>query len=110
MRAPGVVEIGKPDRQAGAAMEKGRRRPLRHAGIAVGCSRHHTLEQPQHAAHALDPIEGGDEMHLAGSRVCEADIDAAREQRGHQAFRAVHCPVRHRFPLVPPDSHKRPVR
>ena len=48
VRSPGVVEIGKPVREAGPAMEKRGRGPLRHAGIAVGGPRHHPFEQPQH--------------------------------------------------------------
>src|SRR5205807_10070877 len=59
-------------------------------------SRHHALEQAEHAAHALDAIKGRDKMHLRGAGIGEADVDAARDQCSHQTFRTVHrsTPVR----------------
>src|SRR3984893_7871354 len=60
--------------------------------IAVGGTGDHPFEKPEHAAHAIDPVEGGDEMHFRGAGVGEADIDAAADQSAHQAFRAVHEP------------------
>src|SRR5438874_4042565 len=42
---------------------------------------------------ALDPIERGNEMHLRRARIGEAHLDAAGDQRAHQALRAVHHPA-----------------
>ncbi len=35
-----------------------------HARVTVGGTRRHALEQAEHAAHAVDPVESSDEMHL----------------------------------------------
>src|SRR5438874_5913409 len=42
---------------------------------------------------ALDPIERGNEMHLRRARIGEAHLDAAGDQRAHQALRAIHHPA-----------------
>ena len=53
-----------PEPEAGAEMEQRCSRLLGHARIAVGSPRRHALEQAEHAAHAVDAIERGDEMHF----------------------------------------------
>ena len=92
----GVVQIGKAVGEPGAEMQQRRGRRALHAEIAVGGPGHHALEQAEHAAHALDPVQCGDEMHLRGAGIGEADVDAARDQCPHQTFRTVHglAPVR----------------
>ena len=90
LRLLGVVQIGEAVGEAGTEMQQGRGRRALHAVVAVGGAGHHALEQAEHAAHALDPVERGDEMHLRGAGIGEADIHAARDQRPHQTFRTVH--------------------
>ena len=97
IRLLGVVQIGKAVGEAGSEVQQRRCRRALHAEIAVGGTRHHALEQAEHAAHALDPVQGGDKMHLRGAGIGEADVNAARDQGPHQTFRTVHrsTPVRH---------------
>jgi hypothetical protein len=90
IRLLGVVQIGKAVGEPGSEMQQRGRRRAFHAEIAVGSARHHALEQPEHAAHAFDPVKGGDEVHLRGAGIGEADINAARHQGPHQTFRTVH--------------------
>ncbi len=89
-RLVGVVDVGEAVGHAWTEMQEGRRRVPGHPGIAVGGAGDDTLEEAEHAAHAVDPIERRDEMHLRRTRIGEADIDAAADQSAHQAFRAVH--------------------
>ena len=95
----GVVQVGEAIGEARPKVQQGRCRRALHAEITVGRARHHALEQAKHAAHALDPIQRRDKMHLRGTGIGEADINAARDQGPHQTFRTVHrsTPVR--------DSH-----
>ena len=99
----GVVDVRQPVGEAGAEMEQRRRRLLGHARIAVGSAGRHALEQREHAAHAVDAVERGDEMHLRGAGVGEADIHAAADQRPHQTFRAVHLFSFAQIPVRPHD-------
>ena len=89
-RLAGVVQVREPVGEAGPEMEQGRRRFSRHARVAVRGAGDDALEQREHAAHALDAVERGDEMHLRGARVGEAHVDAAGHQGAHQALGAVH--------------------
>ena len=93
----GVVQIGQAVGEAGPEMQKRRSGCALHAVIAVGGAGHHALEQAEHAAHPLDPVQCGDEMHLRGAGIGEADIHAACDQRPHQTFRTVHGLVPLRF-------------
>ena len=61
-----------------------------HARIAVGAAGHHGLGHAEDAAHALDLVERGDEMHLRRAGIGETGIDAAGEQRAHKAFGTIH--------------------
>ena len=93
----GVVQVGEAIGETGTEVQQRRGRRALHAEIAVGSPRHHPLEQAQHAAHTLDPIERGNEMHLGSAGIGEAHVNAARHQGPHQTFRTVHrsTPVRH---------------
>src|SRR5215475_8749835 len=71
-------------------MEECRRRPVEHTPVAIRSARHHPLEEGEHAAHALDFIERGDEVHLRRPRIGEADIHPTANQRAHQAFCTIH--------------------
>jgi len=90
IRLLGVVEIGKAVGQPRAEMQQRRSRCPLHAKIAVGGAGHYALEQAEHAAHALDPVQRGDKMHLRGAGIREADVDPACDQCPHQTFRTVH--------------------
>jgi hypothetical protein len=91
------VQVGEAVGEAGTEMQQGCGRLLGHARIAVGCAGRHALEQREHAAHALDAIERGDEMHFRGAGIGEADIHAAIDQRAHQTFGTVHLDPRLRW-------------
>ena len=84
------MEVGDPVAEPGAEVQKGRGRLSRHAAVAVGGSGRDTLEEAKHRAHALDLVEGRDEMHFRGAGIGEGDIDAAGQERAHQAFGTVH--------------------
>ena len=84
LRAHGVVEVRQAVGETGPEVKKSAGRPIQHAGIAVGGTRHHPLEQPEDAAHALDPVEGGHEMHLRGAGIREADLDMVLPQGREQ--------------------------
>ena len=101
-RLVGVVDVGEPVGEARPEMQQGRGRVVGHAVIAVGGAGHDALEQPQDAAHAVDPVERRDKMHLRGAGVREAHIDAAADQGPHQAFRAVH-------PIISAPASPRPA-
>lgn len=90
---PGVVQVGEPIAQTGAEMEEGGRRPAGHPCIAVGCTGRHPFEQGEHAVHGLDLVEGGDEVHLRGARVHEADIDSVVDEGAHERIGSVHLPA-----------------
>ena len=89
-RLLGVVQIGDAVAQPRPEMQQRRGRLVGHAGIAVRRTGRHALEQAQHATHAIDPVEGGNEVHFRGAGIGEADIDSARLQGPHQTFSAVH--------------------
>ena len=86
-----VVQAGQAVGQARAAMQQGAGRLVGHAPVAVGAAGDDVLLQAEDAAHARDAVQRGDEMHLAGAGVGEADIDAAAQQRLDQAFGSVHA-------------------
>ena len=62
-----------------------------HAGVAVGGAGGDALEQGQHAAHLGHVVEGGDEVHLRGAGVREADVDAGVDERADEGLGAVHA-------------------
>ena len=98
-----VVQVGEAVAEAGPEMEQRRGRLVGHAGIAVRGAGRAALEQAQDAAHAVDAVERGHEMHLGRAGIGEGDLDAARDQGAHEALGAVHS-ARRRFAL----RHTRP--
>ena len=94
-RLVGVVQIGEAVAQPRPEMQQGRRRLVGHAPVAVGGAGDDALEQPEHTADTLDPVQGRDEMHLGGAGVGEADFDAAGHQGPRQTFSAVHFVLFH---------------
>src|ERR671922_29521 len=70
-------------------VQKRCRWPVEHTPVAIRRARDHPLKEGEHAAHALDLIERGDEVHFRGSRIGEAHVHPAANQRVHQAFGTV---------------------
>ena len=81
VRPPGIVEIREGIAHPRTEVQERRGRHVAHAPVAVRRAGHDALEQGEHAAHALHPVECGDELHLGGARIGETDFDTAREQR-----------------------------
>ena len=88
--AAGVVQVGDAVAEPGTEVQQRRRRPVGHAGVAVGGAGDDALEQPEHGPHLGDVVERGDEVHLRGARVREADVDARVDERADQGLGAVH--------------------
>ena len=91
------MQVGQPVPEAGAEVEEGGGRPAGDPGVAVGRAGGDALEEGEHAAHGRHPVEGGDEVHLGGAGVGEADVDARADERAEEGVRTVH-----RSPPVPP--------
>ena len=89
-RLLGVVQVGRRVGQTGTEMQQGRGGLVGHAVVAVGRATAYAFEEAEHAAHALDAIEGTDEMHLRRAGIGEADFDAALDQGPNQTLRSVH--------------------
>ena len=85
-----IVQTSKTVGEAGAAMQQGASGLFGHPPISVGGTGDDVFLQAEDAFHAGNAIQRGDEMHLAGPRVGETDLDPAAEQRVHQAFGSVH--------------------
>ena len=85
-----VVQIGQPVAQARPQVQQGGGRLAGEPVIAVGRAGDHALEQAQHAAHALDLVQGRNEVHFGRAGVAEADLHFARHERAHQTFGSVH--------------------
>jgi hypothetical protein len=60
-----------------------------HACVAVGRTGSHALEQRQYGTHPGFAIQRGDEVHLTGAGVGEADLDAGIGQGFQQGLSAV---------------------
>jgi hypothetical protein len=71
------VEVGEAVAEAGAEVQQHRGGLVGHAGVAVGGTGGHALEQPEDAPHLGHVVERGDEVHLGGAGVHEAHVDAA---------------------------------
>jgi hypothetical protein len=93
-RAARVVKIGEPVGQAGAEVQQRGGRLFGHATVAIGHPRHCAFEQAEDRAHAVDTIERGDEVHLRGARIAEADFDTAVDEGSDEALCAVHAEPR----------------
>ena len=92
-RRPGpsrVVQVGQPVAQSRSEVQQRRRRASSHPAVPVGRARGHALEEAEHAAHGGHVVEGGDEVHLRGAGVGEADVDAGVDQGREQGAGAVH--------------------
>ena len=89
-RASGIVKIRQGIRQSRSQVQQRRRRFVGHTCIAIGSARDHAFEQAEYAAHACDPIDSRDELHLGSARVHETDFDPAMHQGVQQAFSAIH--------------------
>ena len=85
-----IVQVGQRVAEARPKVQQGRRGFSGHSGIAVGGAADDAFEQAEDAAHAVDLVERRHEMHLRGARICETDVDAALQQRMHQALGSVH--------------------
>jgi hypothetical protein len=90
MRAARIVHIGDAVGETRPAVEQRRRRLAGHAAVAVGRAGHHGFGHAEDAAHALDLVQRGDEMHFGGAGVGKTGIHAAGEQRADEAFGAIH--------------------
>jgi hypothetical protein len=87
-----VVQVRKAVAEAAAEVQQRRRRLPGHPRVAVGGAGRDAFEQRQHRAHARLVVERGDEVHLAGAGVGEADLDAGVGEGLDQGLGA----VRHR--------------
>ena len=85
-----VVEVGEAIALPGTEMQQDCGRAIGDAPVAISRSCRHALEEGKDATHGWDVVEGGDEVHLGGSRVGEADINAASDERGEQGLCTVH--------------------
>ena len=86
----GVVQVGQAVAEAGAEVQQHRGRAAGHAGVAVGRAGGDALEQGEHAAHLRHVVERGDEVHLRGAGVHEADVDPGVDEGADQGLCAVH--------------------
>jgi len=85
-----VVEVCQAVAKTGSQMQQRRGRSAGHAEEAIGRSGHHRLMQTQHAPHALDLVERGDEMHLRRAGIGKTDIDAFGDQRTNKTLGTIH--------------------
>ena len=93
---PGVVQVGQPVAEAGPEVQQRGRRAPGDAPVPVGGAGDDALEEAEDAPHGRHVVERGDEVHLRGPRVGEADVDAGVDQGREQGAGAVHerAPVR----------------
>ena len=73
--AAGVVQVGQPVAHARAQVQQRRGGAAGHPRVPVGRAGGHALEQGEHRAHVGDVVQRGDEVHLRGAGVGEADVD-----------------------------------
>ena len=87
----GVVEVGQPVAEARPEVQQRRRRSPGHAPVPVGRAGDDALEEAEDAPHGRHVVERGDEVHLRGPGVGEADVDLGVDQRREQGAGAVHA-------------------
>ncbi len=87
------MQVGEPVAEAGTKMQQHCGRLAGHARVAVGGAGDHSFEEAEHAAHLRHRVERGDEVHLRGAGVDEADVDAGVDERADGRLRAVHAPA-----------------
>ena len=85
-----IVKIGKAISKPRSPMEQRHRWPSDESSIAIRCSCCDALEQRKYTAYAGDPVERGNEMHLAGAGIGKAGIDPAGDKCPNEAFGAVY--------------------
>ena len=85
-----VVQVRQAVGEARSQVQQGGGWLLQHPVVAIRGARHDAFEEAQDAAHPWDLVESRHEVHLGRAGIGETDVDTAREQRPHQAFRAVH--------------------
>lgn len=90
-RPPRVVQVRVPVRQPRPEMQQSRGGLTGNARVAVGGSRHHTFEQPEHSSHPRNRVQGGDEVHLRRPGIREADLHATLDEGPYNRLRTVHC-------------------
>jgi hypothetical protein len=76
----GIVQIGETICEAGSEMQKGTSRLFSHASIAIGGSGHDAFEETERATDLWYVIQRGDDMNFRGARICEAGINATRDE------------------------------
>ncbi len=74
--APGVVQVRQSVGQSRTQVQQGAGRLARHPAVAVGSAGDHAFEQAQHRPHAGFLIQRGNEVHLRGTGIGEADLHA----------------------------------
>ena len=89
----GVVQVGQAVAEARPEVQQRGRRPVGHAGVAVGGAGDDALEQAQHGPHLGDGVEGGHEVHLGGARVGEAGVDTGIHQGADERLGTVEAPA-----------------
>ncbi|MCY1515415.1 hypothetical protein D9M68_500020 [compost metagenome] len=72
--APRVVQVGKAVGETGTGVEQGRRRPTRHARIAIGRTGDDAFGEAENTAHLRLAIKGGDEVHFRRAGIGKTDI------------------------------------
>ncbi len=91
VRATRVVQVRDAVAEPGPEVEQRARGLVGHACVAVGRAGDDALEEAEHRAHPRDVVERGDEVHLGGARVREADLDVGVDERLDQGVGAVHA-------------------
>src|SRR5438034_6637536 len=90
LRSARIVQISKAIGETRAKMKQSTGRFAHHASITVCGSRHHTLEETEHATHFGHPVKCSNDMYFRSARVREAGLNPASDQRANQTFRPVH--------------------
>ena len=106
------MEVGQTVAQSRPQVQQRRRGSPGYPGVAVRGSGGHTFEEREDPLHLGHVVQGGDEVHLGGSRVGEADIDTRAHQSGQERPRPVHAvsplgPRSRSGPRIPKGSKTR---
>jgi hypothetical protein len=73
-RAPRVVQVRDAVGKTRTEMQQSRGGPSRHACPPVGRAGTDALEQPEDDSQSRCTVEGHDNRHFGGARICEADL------------------------------------
>src|SRR6185312_1384627 len=85
-----VVEVRERVAEARAEMEQRGGGFAGHAGVTIGRAGADAFEQAEDASHGGYAVEGGDELHLGGAGIHEADIDVVGKEGAEEGFGAGH--------------------